>query len=72
MGHEDNELYIKPKTADKLEFSVAHYAGSVTYSVRGFIQKNKDMLRADIVDLLCSSKNHVSNLNLSPGVLLDQ
>ena len=56
--HDENELYIKPKS-ERLEFTVQHYAAPVTYNVRGFIQKNKDMLRADIVDLLCSSKNQV-------------
>lgn len=56
--HDENDLYVKPKT-ERLEFSVQHYAAQVTYSVRGFIQKNKDMLRSDIVDLLCSSKNKV-------------
>lgn len=57
-AHEENELYSK-SMKDPLEFIVKHYAGPVTYSARRFLEKNKDVLRADVVDLLCSSSNQV-------------
>lgn len=57
-AHADSEYYKKP-LKDKQEFTVLHYAGPVTYNVRKFIEKNKDVLRPDVVNLLCSSKNQV-------------
>ena len=58
LVHSANDLYVKPRT-EKQEFTVKHYAGDVTYSVKGFIEKNKDTLRSDVVDLLCLSRNQV-------------
>ena len=34
------------------DFRIKHYAGDVTYSVEGFIDKNKDMLFMDFKRLL--------------------
>jgi len=42
-----------------LEFSVQHYAGEVTYNSKSFVEKNKDVLHLDIIDLLCCSQNSV-------------
>ena len=36
-------------------FTIAHYAGSVTYHAEGFIEKNRDRLPADVVELMSSS-----------------
>ena len=38
-------------------FVVKHYAGSVTYHSAGFLEKNKDQLLQEAVDLLKSSSN---------------
>jgi len=38
-------------------FTIAHYAGTVSYSVEGFVEKNKDQLPNDIVELMKGSKN---------------
>eukprot|EP00879_Flechtneria_rotunda_P012719 GHRR01013282.1.p1 GENE.GHRR01013282.1~~GHRR01013282.1.p1 ORF type:complete len:1481 (+),score=699.13 GHRR01013282.1:1396-5838(+) len=46
------------------EFFITHYAGPVTYNAAGFLDKNKDMLNADLVELLASSS---SNLVVSIG-----
>jgi myosin heavy subunit len=54
--YEKHEFYDKPKTR-KPTFGVKHYAGLVTYQVEGFLEKNRDTLRADMLDLLKDSKN---------------
>jgi myosin-15 len=66
--HEENVLYGKPRMVAP-EFSIQHYAGRVTYAVKGFLDKNKDTLRADVVELLITSKNKVrgrGSANLLP------
>ena len=51
------------------DFRIKHYAGSVTYSVVGFIDKNKDTLFQDFKRLLHSrflknkSHSHVESLH---------
>lgn len=41
----------------KETFRITHYAGSVTYNVNGFIDKNKDTLFQDLKRLLYNSSN---------------
>ena len=38
-------------------FVVHHYAGLVTYDVDNFVEKNKDILFVDLIELMKSSKN---------------
>lgn len=35
---------------------IRHFAGQVWYSVDGFLDKNRDILRPEVIDLLTSSK----------------
>ncbi|CAF3429758.1 unnamed protein product [Rotaria socialis] len=56
--HESNRLYGKPRLL-KTTFSIRHYAGEVEYDVRGFLDKNRDLLRSDAIDLFSSSRNEI-------------
>jgi myosin-1 len=38
-------------------FSIKHYAGTVTYEINGFIEKNKDTLFPDLIETMQSSTN---------------
>ncbi|RDY03112.1 Myosin-1, partial [Mucuna pruriens] len=43
-------------------FTVRHYAGEVTYDTTGFLEKNRDLLHLDSIQLLSSSKCHLPKL----------
>ena len=53
---------LKPKTAKEcpddpsLNFGVNHYAGPVYYNITNFLDKNKDMLHENLVNVLKASK----------------
>ncbi|XP_068984012.1 unconventional myosin-XV isoform X3 [Bombus flavifrons] len=54
-NHALSELYSRPRMSSA-EFAIKHYAGQVWYNVEGFLDKNRDTLRPDVVELLISSK----------------
>lgn len=49
------------------EFVIKHYAGDVTYNVDGFVDKNKDLLFNDLIELGAMSQNSFIR-NLFPEV----
>ncbi|KAL5007010.1 hypothetical protein ScPMuIL_015816, partial [Solemya velum] len=49
------------------DFRVRHYAGDVTYSIVGFIDKNKDLLFQDFKRLLFNSSNDLFKLMWPEG-----
>ncbi|XP_055590383.1 unconventional myosin-XV-like, partial [Uranotaenia lowii] len=53
-NHALNALYSRPRIGAQ-EFGVTHYAGQVWYCVDGFLEKNRDALRTDVIEFLCSS-----------------
>lgn len=64
LGKHDRFSCRKLSPADKSlehnrDFRIKHYAGDVTYSVQGFIDKNKDTLFMDFKRLLYNSSNPV-------------
>ncbi|XP_032822057.1 unconventional myosin-Id isoform X1 [Petromyzon marinus] len=64
LGRHDHytsrKFAAKDKTMDfGRHFRIRHYAGDVTYSVDGFIDKNKDTLFQDFKRLMYNSTNHV-------------
>eukprot|EP00118_Oscarella_pearsei_P012382 m.90917 g.90917 ORF g.90917 m.90917 type:complete len:2332 (+) comp36671_c0_seq1:91-7086(+) len=54
--HSNNTYFEKPRTK-KPQFAIQHYAGTVWYTVNGFLDKNRDILRIDLIELLHSSSS---------------
>ncbi|XP_067890797.1 unconventional myosin-X-like isoform X1 [Heterodontus francisci] len=53
--HASNSFYVKPRVTDH-QFGIRHYAGEVMYDVCGFLEKNRDTFRDDILNLLKDSR----------------
>uniref|UniRef100_A0A8D2LSK3 Unconventional myosin-X-like n=1 Tax=Varanus komodoensis TaxID=61221 RepID=A0A8D2LSK3_VARKO len=53
--HGNNQYYMKPRVTD-FQFGIQHYAGEVLYDVRGFLEKNRDTFRDDILNMLKDSR----------------
>ncbi|NXY10186.1 MYO3B protein, partial [Pteruthius melanotis] len=48
-------LHFQPARGHVLGFSIVHYAGKVQYAARGFLEKNRDTLPANVRGLFISS-----------------
>ncbi|XP_047450062.1 myosin VIIAa isoform X2 [Mugil cephalus] len=55
--HKLHTNYIPPKNNHETQFGIQHFAGVVFYETRGFLEKNRDTLYGDIIQLVHSSKN---------------
>uniref|UniRef100_A0A8C8RLK9 Myosin VIIA n=1 Tax=Pelusios castaneus TaxID=367368 RepID=A0A8C8RLK9_9SAUR len=55
--HKLNTNYIPPKNNYETQFGINHFAGVVYYETKGFLEKNRDTLHGDIIQLVHSSKN---------------
>ncbi len=59
--HGTNPLFKRQRTCEDV-FIIRHYAGEVNYQVRSFLDKNRDLLRSDVIDMFIDSKNQVGKL----------
>ncbi|XP_049636454.1 unconventional myosin-VIIa [Suncus etruscus] len=55
--HKLNSNYIPPKNNYDTQFGINHFAGIVYYESKGFLEKNRDTLHGDIIQLVHSSRN---------------
>ncbi|CAM9415445.1 unnamed protein product [Chrysoparadoxa australica] len=53
----NRRFQLTPKMRADHAFCIVHYAGDVTYATQGIIEKNRDTLQQEGVDLLMSSSN---------------
>ncbi|XP_015784423.1 myosin-IIIb isoform X3 [Tetranychus urticae] len=49
-----SSFYLKPKS-NALQFTVMHYAGKVTYDARNFLEKNRNYVPLEVIQLLRQS-----------------
>ena len=52
----NHSRYIRPR-GNETAFGIHHYAGKVVYDARGFLEKNRDNLSANIVE--CMEKSGI-------------
>ncbi|XP_073938581.1 unconventional myosin-VIIa isoform X2 [Castor canadensis] len=55
--HKVNPNYVPPKNSHETQFGIIHFAGVVYYETQGFLEKNRDTLHGDIIQLVHSSRN---------------
>ncbi|XP_063789862.1 unconventional myosin-X-like [Pseudophryne corroboree] len=53
--HANNPHYVKPRVTEN-QFGIKHYAGEVMYDVKGFLEKNRDTFRDDVLNMLRDSR----------------
>lgn len=59
LSHAKGDSKTK-KTIEREEFRLLHYAGEVTYNVKGFLEKNNDLLYRDLKEAMIASSNRVT------------
>uniref|UniRef100_A0A8C0RIB2 Unconventional myosin-Ic n=2 Tax=Canis lupus familiaris TaxID=9615 RepID=A0A8C0RIB2_CANLF len=60
------------KSLGRGEFRLLHYAGEVTYSVTGFLDKNNDLLFRNLKETMCSSENPIMSQCFDRSELSDK
>uniref|UniRef100_A0A8C2M6A0 Unconventional myosin-Ic n=1 Tax=Cricetulus griseus TaxID=10029 RepID=A0A8C2M6A0_CRIGR len=60
------------KSLGRGEFRLLHYAGEVTYSVTGFLDKNNDLLFRNLKETMCSSMNPIMSQCFDRNELSDK
>ena len=62
-----NPVYV-PDSKVRTNFGIKHYAGVVVYDGNGFLEKNRDMLYLDLIEMLQSSTSSFINLLYPPDM----
>ncbi|XP_063263865.1 unconventional myosin-VIIb [Prinia subflava] len=55
--HGKSKIYIPPKNVHDTKFGINHFAGVVFYESKDFLEKNRDTLSANVMQVVHSSKN---------------
>ncbi|XP_051752922.1 unconventional myosin-VIIa isoform X2 [Ctenopharyngodon idella] len=55
--HGKGDIYIPPKNNHDTQFGIRHFAGVVHYDSKGFLEKNRDALSSDVIQLMQTSSN---------------
>jgi myosin-7 len=55
--HGKDSHYVQPKSKLDPKFGVVHFAGTVMYLSKGFLEKNRDTFSQDLVTVVGSSSN---------------
>uniref|UniRef100_A0A3Q3GXY4 Unconventional myosin-VIIa-like n=1 Tax=Labrus bergylta TaxID=56723 RepID=A0A3Q3GXY4_9LABR len=55
--HGKGGIYIPPKNNYETQFGVQHFAGVVYYDSTGFLEKNRDALSTDLIQMVQTSAN---------------
>merc|ERR1719391_1613964 len=55
----EEKLKANHKTDKNANFAIIHYAGTVSYNVTGWLEKNKDPVNDTVVDILKKSSNNL-------------
>ncbi|XP_064186818.1 unconventional myosin-VIIa [Anguilla rostrata] len=55
--HGKSQIYIPPKNNHDTQFGIQHFAGAVYYNAKGFLEKNRDALSSDFIQLVETSSN---------------
>ncbi|MGH0114779.1 UNVERIFIED_CONTAM: hypothetical protein FKN15_049559 [Acipenser sinensis] len=55
--HSKSNIYLPPKSSHETTFGIKHFAGIVYYEANGFLEKNRDTLNSDFIQLVHKSSN---------------
>ena len=69
QAHDKKSIaYEKSRFGTDGKFTIKHFAGDVTYSITGFLDKNNDSLQDDLMELMfCSTNQFVKNALVAVG-----
>ncbi|KAL4630719.1 unconventional myosin-VIIa-like [Arapaima gigas] len=54
-AHERSGVYLPPRNNREMQFGIQHFAGAVYYDAKGFLEKNRDALSQDLLQLMEAS-----------------
>ncbi|XP_053177675.1 unconventional myosin-VIIa [Scomber japonicus] len=55
--HGKGDIYLPPNNNYETQFGIRHFAGVVNYDSKGFLEKNRDTLSPDLIQLVETSEN---------------